>query len=250
MTNLEVLVLIPARFNSTRFPGKPLAKIAGVSMIQRVYQNCQKSGFGVAVVTDDIRIKQHVESFGGRVCMVEDVTSSGTERIYLAYQREFRDAGVKYVVNVQGDEPLLTGDDLKRLVTFHKSSGFDIATIVEKKSDRDDSIENPNSVKVIFSKNGGRCLYFSRAPIPFHMEKEMKREWYKHIGVYSYTTSAIERFCSASPSNYERLERLEQLRALELGLTIGAVTCETCLVGVDIPEDVARVEGVLSGKGC
>lgn len=254
----KILVLIPSRYSSTRFPGKPLAKINGVTLIERVYRNCQNSGTNVYVVTDNDQIEKHVNEFGGNVCRVDDDVNSGTERIFLAYQRFFSKKDYKLVVNVQGDEPLLSGEELRRLVSFHLQSDYDIGTMVERREIFGEDFINPHRVKVIYSENSRRCHYFSRAAIPFSKSAHQLHDnfprsieggnWFLHVGVYSYTVNALEKFAEASSSYYELQEKLEQLRALELGLKIGAVTTNQKLMGVDLPEDITKLEGVLSGQ--
>lgn len=248
-----MLVLIPARYQSSRFPGKPLADICGKSMIQRVYTNSTSATasnetpslkFDVYVVTDDKRIQDHVEAFGGKVLRVDEPVTTGTERIFLAWQNHLKDVDYSLIINVQGDEPLLKGEEISKLSSFHLGSEFSIGTIVRARQDWED-FENPNNVKAIFSRVKNQCLYFSRAPIPFDRDNE-KKEWFHHIGVYSYTPEALKTFCKTEKTYYEELEKLEQLRALEAGLTIGAVVTNAELMGVDTPEDIKAIEGVLS----
>lgn len=251
MSNLLGLVLIPARFGSTRFPGKPLAKILNKSMIQMVYENMtngQLDGIDleVAIVTDDDRIEEHVKSFSGKVVRVDDDVCSGTLRINLAYQRFFKERNFDFIVNVQGDEPLLNSIEIEKLLKFQKESEFPLVTIV-KKEESIESFNDPNKVKTIFSKESGKCHYFSRSPIPYSRD-ELVREWFLHIGVYSYTPEALEKICSENISYYENLEKLEQLRALERGIQIGAIETERKLMGVDTPEDIKRVELFLGEK--
>ncbi len=247
MSENDGIVLIPARYSSTRFPGKPLAQISGVSMIEHVYNNCCKSGLLSVVVTDDKRIEEHVNAFGGKVCRVDDDLASGTERIYQAYKRFYQREEISFVINVQGDEPLLGGSEIKKLISFHRLHNFDIATIVKKRTDQH-GIENPNIVKTIFTERSGQCHYFSRAPIPFLRGKDVARDWHQHVGVYSYRAEALEKFCQHPLGKFEKVEALEQLRALEFGMTIGAVETDLNLIGVDTPEDIKKVEGALSGK--
>ncbi|MFZ4712091.1 MAG: 3-deoxy-manno-octulosonate cytidylyltransferase [Bacteriovoracaceae bacterium] len=243
--SVKAVILIPARFESSRFPGKPLSKILGISMIQRVYENVAQSGFPTYVVTDDSRIDDHVKSFAGNVLRVDDKVETGSERIYLAYERYLKKDNVDLVVNVQGDEPLLKGEEVKRLIQFHHKSSFDMATMVKKRTYPDPQFHNPNVVKAIYSEVKGQCLYFSRGAIPFDRDQKNLFDWFQHIGVYSYRTSALEEFQKLPMSYYESLEKLEQLRALENGFTIGAVPTTLNLIGVDVPEDISRVERLL-----
>lgn len=244
----RAVILIPARYESSRFPGKPLAKIFSKSMIQRVYENVAQSGYATFVVTDDSRIDEHVKSFGGKVLRVDDRVETGSERIFLAYDRFLKTENYELIVNVQGDEPLLKGAEVKKLIDFHLSSKFDIGTMVKPRMFPDPQFDNPNVVKAVYTPVTGQCLYFSRASIPFDRDKKGCFDWYQHIGVYSYKKDALIKFQSLKPSVYENLEKLEQLRALENGLQIGAVTTNLNLIGVDVPEDIERVEGEMSGK--
>ncbi|MCK5072595.1 MAG: 3-deoxy-manno-octulosonate cytidylyltransferase [Bacteriovoracaceae bacterium] len=253
MKNKNCLVLIPARYDSSRFPGKPLAKINDKSMIRMVYENClgnNDSGpidFEVVVVTDDERIEQHVKSFGGKVVMVYDEVTTGSERIYLAWQRFFKNKDYDFIINVQGDEPLLERSELERMVDFHAASGFDIVTMVSEQKGDNERFHDPNNVKAIYQRENGRCHFFSRAAIPFSRDEKIDI-WYLHVGIYSYRLEALRKFNECGHSYYEMLEKLEQLRALENHLTIGAIQARCNLVGVDTPEDIATIEGVLSDK--
>ena len=249
MTKSRVLVLIPGRYASSRFPGKPLAQIAGKSMIQRVFENCTLKGVSPSfdiqayVVTDNQEIENHVKAFGGNVVRVDDEVESGTERIYLAFQKS-ADKEFDLIINVQGDEPLLTSAELERLVQFHLDSKFDIATLV-KKNESIEEFKNPNIVKAIVSPSGA-CLYFSREAIPYLKEEKDFSSWWQHIGVYSYRPKALQKFCESPLGVYEKTERLEQLRALEEGLSIGALVTNLNLMGVDTPEDIKKLAEVLS----
>jgi 3-deoxy-manno-octulosonate cytidylyltransferase (CMP-KDO synthetase) len=242
----SVVVLIPARFGSSRFPGKPLAKIAGLSMIQRVYENCKSSGFQTAVVTDNDEIETHVKAFGGEVVRIDDDVPSGSERIALAYERFFKDSNADLVINVQGDEPLLKGDVLKELAEFHLKNSFPITTLLRERSSSDEDFKNPNVVKAVWSAQTKQCLYFSRNSLPYDRDGNKDYKWYQHIGVYSYTPKALLEFVKIPMSKLEDLEKLEQLRALENGYTLGAILTSQKLMGVDVPDDIKKVEGALS----
>lgn len=241
----RVVILIPARFASSRFPGKPLAQIAGKSMIQRVFENCSRSGFPVYVVTDHAGIESHVKDFGGKVLRINDDVPSGSERIALAYERYLESENAELIINVQGDEPLLNGAILKDLADFHLASDFSIATLLrERKSDEDD-FKNSNVVKAVYSCASKECLYFSRQSLPYDRDGNKVYSWYHHIGVYSYTPKALSAFVKLPMASLEDLEKLEQLRALENGMKIGAILTQQKLIGVDVPEDVKKVEGAL-----
>jgi 3-deoxy-manno-octulosonate cytidylyltransferase (CMP-KDO synthetase) len=244
---MRALILIPARYASSRFPGKPLAKISGISMIQRVYQNCEKTGFDTYVVTDDSRIEEHVKSFGN-VVRIDDDVPSGTERINLAYQRHFSERGYDFVVNVQGDEPLLEAADLIALCEYQSQTTFNIATVVKERDPHDSDLNNPNIVKAVFCEGSGQCLYFSRSAVPYDRDQKDFFNWFQHIGVYSFRSDDLARFGSLSPSILEGVEKLEQLRALENGMTIGAIKTDKTPLGVDTPQDITRVEEVLNEK--
>ena len=241
----SVVVLIPARFGSSRFPGKPLAQIAGRSMIERVYTNCKASGFETAVVTDNEEIETHVKSFGGIVLRVDDDVPSGSERIALAYQRFFENTKADLVINVQGDEPLLQGDVLKELAEFHLKSSYPITTLLRARKVSEEDFKNPNVVKAIWSEPTKQCLYFSRQSLPYDRDGGRDYNWYQHIGVYSYRPEALLAFVKMPMSKLEDLEKLEQLRALENGYSLGAILTTQKLMGVDVPEDIKKVEGVL-----
>ena len=240
----EFLILIPARFNSSRFPGKPLAKINNKSMIQYVYENCKESGFDTFVVTDNDEIEKEVTSFNGESLRVDDDVETGSERIALAYQRHLAGKDYKYIINVQGDEPLLKSEEIKRIAKFHADNNYDIATAVKERSSDESDFRNPNVVKCIYSKMTKQCLYFSREAIPFSRES-VEHDWYQHIGIYSYKVQALERFVSLKSGKYESTEKLEQLRALENRMTIGAILTDLNLIGVDSPSDIKKIEGML-----
>lgn len=241
----RVVILIPARFQSSRFPGKPLAKIAGISMIERVYRNCLESGIPTYVVTDHDGIEQHVKDFGGKVLRVNDNVPSGSERIALAYERFLKAENPDLVINVQGDEPLLKGNVLKELSEFHLSSDFAIATLLRERSVKDEDFKNPNVVKAVYSPLSKQCFYFSRESLPYDRDGGRDYSWYQHIGVYSYRPQSLSAFVKLPMSTLEDLEKLEQLRALENQMTIGAVLTTQKLTGVDVPEDIKKVEGAL-----
>jgi 3-deoxy-manno-octulosonate cytidylyltransferase (CMP-KDO synthetase) len=241
----SVVVLIPARFGSSRFPGKPLAHILGISMIQRVFTNCQTAGFKTAVVTDNDEIEAHVKNFGGEVIRVNDDVPSGSERIALAFQRHFQQEKVDLVINVQGDEPLLKGDVLKELAEFHLKSSYPLATLLRERKSSEEDFHNPNVVKAVWSEKTKQCLYFSRESIPYDRDGNKTYAWYQHIGVYSYRPEALLDFVKLPMSRHEDIEKLEQLRALDNGYSIGAILTDQKLMGVDVPEDIKKVEGAL-----
>lgn len=241
----SIIVLIPARYGSSRFPGKPLAMIQGQSMVERVYTNCKNSGFECAVVTDNDEIEEAVKKFGGSVLRIDDDVPSGSERIALAYERFFKNKSIDLVINVQGDEPLLKGEVLKELADFHLKSDFDITTLLKERHSTEEAFLNNNVVKAVWSPVSKQCLYFSRQSLPFDRDQKNDHTWYQHIGVYSYRPEALSQFVKLPMSRLEDLEKLEQLRALENQMTVGGILTTANLIGVDVPEDVKKVEGAL-----
>ena len=238
---INCLILIPARFGSTRFPGKPLAKINGIPMIQYVVENCKETGFDYAVVTDDSRIEEFVYEIGGSVVRVDDDVPSGSERIALAYKRFFYNNKYDFVINVQGDEPLLKADTIVKIAQEHSKKKTDIFTGINERSSSEEDFNNPNVVKCVYAKEEKICHYFSRAAIPFSRSIE-DYSWFQHIGIYSYRPESLLRFVNLKPSVHENLEKLEQLRALDNGMSIGAEIVNVKLIGVDTQEDIKKVE--------
>jgi 3-deoxy-manno-octulosonate cytidylyltransferase (CMP-KDO synthetase) len=236
------VIVIPSRYASTRFPGKALAVIAGVSLIQRVYERAVQSrrASAVYVATDDDRIADHVRSFGGRVVMPPGEFQSGTDRISAALS--FLDEPYEHVVNVQGDEPLIDITSVDKLFVTLETSDVDMATLACP-IETDEEFHTPDIVKVVTAVDG-EALYFSRAPIPFGSRLIAQR----HIGVYGYRTSVLRALAMLSPSPLERAESLEQLRALQNGFKIRVVQTDKPHLGVDRPEDVARVESELAKR--
>jgi 3-deoxy-manno-octulosonate cytidylyltransferase (CMP-KDO synthetase) len=238
---MQVLGVIPARFASTRFPGKPLALIDGISMVQRVWDQVSRcsSLAGAVVATEDQRIIDHVESFGGRAIMTSPEHASGTDRIgevAMAYP------GMDYLLNIQGDEPLLQPDAIDDLVRETLKVMAPMSTLVHPIGN-DPSIEdvtNPNFVKVARALNGN-ALYFSRSPIPYPRDPSAC-SYLKHIGIYMYNRATLETLCSLPRSPLEASESLEQLRAMENGISIFTVETSYDPVSVDVPEDVGRAE--------
>lgn len=239
------LILIPARYGSTRFPGKPLAKINNIPMIQYVIDNCKQTGFDYAVVTDDDRIESFIKDIGANVVRVDDNVPTGSERIALAYARFFNDKKYDFIINVQGDEPLLKAKTILEIVESHNQIDSDIFTGINERKSTEEDFKNPNIVKCVYAKETKKCLYFSRASLPFSREN-VDYTWYQHIGIYSYKPSSLLKFVSLKPSVHEELEKLEQLRALDNGMSIGAQIINVKLIGVDTKEDIEKVEGVFS----
>ena len=239
-----MLAVIPARFASTRFPGKPLVDIGGKTMIRRVFEQVMQAGLvdRAIVATDDERIRDHVRAWGGEVMMTRSDHPSGTDRC-AEVARKFPDAD--FVLNVQGDEPFVQPQQINLLAeTLTSDRRFSIATLA-KKIEQSDMLFNPNVVKVVFAEQSGAAIYFSRHPIPF-VRGASPEEWmtqqpfYKHIGLYGFRRSTLLRIARLQPTPLERAESLEQLRWLEYGLRIrvGITNLET--VGIDTPEDLMK----------
>jgi 3-deoxy-manno-octulosonate cytidylyltransferase (CMP-KDO synthetase) len=237
------IILIPARFASSRFPGKPLALINGKPMIQYVIDNCKNTGLDYCVVTDDQRIEDFITGINEKVVRVDDDVATGSERIALAYERFFKDKDYDLIINVQGDEPLLKAKTILDIVDSHLSSKADIYTGLNERKSTDSDFDNPNIVKCIYNKETNSCFYFSRARVPFSREEE-EYSWFQHIGIYSYRPKALVDFVALSPSIHENLEKLEQLRAIDNGMTIHAKVINVKLIGVDVEDDIKKVEGV------
>ena len=238
--SMKAVIVIPARWASTRFPGKPLASIAGISLIQRVYDRASLSrrADAVYVATDDTRIAEHVESFGGRVVKPEGVFQSGTDRIAAAVRLIGRD--IDQVINIQGDEPMIDMTSVDNVIAVLQREGVDMATLACR-LENDDEYTSRDVVKVV-SDLAGNAMYFSRAPIPSGSRDDARR----HIGLYGYQTAALLKFASLPPTALERAESLEQLRALQNGFKIRVLHTDKPHLGVDRPEDVPRVEAELA----
>jgi 3-deoxy-manno-octulosonate cytidylyltransferase (CMP-KDO synthetase) len=174
---------------------------------------------------------------------VDDDVPSGSERIALAYQRFLERENAQLVINVQGDEPLLKGEVLKELAQFHLNSSFAITTLLRERRSGEEDFKNPNVVKAVWSDQSKQCFYFSRQSLPYDRDGGKDFAWYQHIGVYSYRPEALLKFVKLPVSRLEDLEKLEQLRALENGYSIGAILTTQKLIGVDVPDDIKKVEG-------
>ncbi|HET8796404.1 MAG TPA: 3-deoxy-manno-octulosonate cytidylyltransferase [Thermoanaerobaculia bacterium] len=239
---MRSLIVIPARWASTRFPGKPLALIAGVSLIQRVYERASKSqrASAVYVATDDERILGHVAEFGGRVVRPEGDFATGTDRIAAALPiiETLEQVAFDVIVNVQGDEPLIDIASVDELIHRLEVSPVGMATLACP-IETDDEYHARDVVKVV-TDSVGNAIYFSRAAIG------SRETALRHIGVYAYRRAALERFVSLAPSSLEQAESLEQLRAIQHGFRIAVSKTARPHLGVDRPEDVARVESELA----
>lgn len=249
MKPLRYIAIIPARYASTRFPGKPLAQLGGQSVIERVYRQVSGVIEDVVVATDDERIYSAVEAFGGRVVMTSAEHRSGTDRCWEAYCKQGKQFDV--VINVQGDEPFISASQLRAIISCFEDENTDIATLVKPftKEDGLSALENPNTPKVVLDAQM-RAIYFSRSVIPFLRGVE-REQWlshhtfYKHIGMYAFRSEVLEQITSLEQSELEKAESLEQLRWLENGYKIGVGITEEETIGIDTPEDLQRAEEFL-----
>ncbi|MEM8567571.1 MAG: 3-deoxy-manno-octulosonate cytidylyltransferase [Bacteroidota bacterium] len=241
----KILGIIPARYDSSRFPGKPLVDIDGKSMIQRVYEQCQKAQTlnAILVATDDKRIYDVVSQFGGEVVMTASDHQSGTDRCFEALAKQ--DDKYDYVINVQGDEPFINPEQINSLAQ-RLDGKVELATL-GKSIGSSDELFNPNVVKVVFDKNG-KALLFSRSTVP-HIRNLDRNQWlnkgrfFKHIGIYAYRTDILASITKLEPSSLEIAESLEQLRWLENGYSIHVEQTEYESTGIDTPEDLIKLKG-------
>lgn len=237
----NVIGIIPARYASTRFPGKPLALLQEKPMIQWVYESCSEIFDELYVATDDERISHAVKSFNGKYILTSKEHQSGTDRCLEALEKieEKKKISFDIVVNIQGDEPLIQAEQLRELISCFDIRDTQIATLI-KECDPMDDLGNPNMVKAVVDKSF-KALYFSRSVIPFNRNQDSEISYYKHIGLYAYKTSALRKICQLPTSSLEKAESLEQLRWLENGINIQTRITNHESLGVDTPEDLARV---------
>ena len=243
---MKFMAIIPARYASTRYPGKPLAILGGKTVIQRVYEQVKSVLDDVYVATDDDRIYSTVTDFGGKAVMTRADHKSGTDRIEEAAEKIGLDADV--IINVQGDEPFIQPSQINTLMQLFDAPETQIGTL-GKPFESIDAVENPNSPKIV-TDNRGFALYFSRSTIPFIRGKE-RDSWFgeypflKHLGVYAYRREVLAEVTKLPMSSLEKAESLEQLRWLQNGyrIRVGLTDIET--VGIDTPEDLTRAEEFL-----
>ena len=242
--------IIPARYASTRFPGKPLAVLGGKTVIQRVYEQVSNVLNEVYVATDDERIFSCVESFGGKAVMTRKDHQSGTDRIQEAVEKTGTQADV--IINVQGDEPFIQPSQIQTLMQLFDDLSTQIGTL-GKPFESMEAVENPNSPKIV-TDNRGFALYFSRSIIPYIRGKERK-DWFgeypflKHLGVYAYRREVLAEVTKLPQSPLEKAESLEQLRWLQNGYRIRVGLTDVETVGIDTPEDLQRAEALLAQIG-
>ena len=247
---MRTLGIIPSRYGSSRFPGKPLHLICGKPLVAWVVEAVKKAKTldDVIVATDDERIVAAVEAHGGRAVMTPSELPSGTDRIACA-AGDFADDDI--LVNIQGDEPLISPDLVDALVgRMKEDTKWDMATAVTPIKSLDD-LNAKTVVKVILDRDDG-ALYFSRAPIPCDRDHEpdiASGLWVRHLGIYAYRGAFLKKYISEPPCNLERIEKLEQLRALWMGAKIAVIRTDDEGVGVDTPEDAVRIEAILHARG-
>lgn len=244
---MKVICVIPARYSSTRLPGKPLAMIAGKPMIQHVYERARqaKRPGGVIVATDHEQVFGAVRAFGGEVVMTSPDHPTGTDRLAEVAARL---EGVDVIINVQGDEPLIDPAVIDQLAEeFYHDPALMMATLAAPLADEE--YHMPSAVKVV-TDLAGYALYFSRSLIPHPRNQNVAGLTYlKHIGIYAYRRDFLRKFAALPPTPLEKAESLEQLRALEHGYRIKVIKSEFASVGVDTPEDLERVNAILTAQG-
>ena len=243
---MKFIALIPARYASTRFPAKPLALLRGKPVIQWVWETAARCMDDAVVCTDDERIMQAVERYGGRAVMTSTSHRSGTDRCYEAYQKVGQGADV--VVNIQGDEPFIHPTQLQTIRACFENADTQIATLVKpfRPEDGLEALRNPNSPKVVVD-NQMRALYFSRSVVPYVRGAEpdewlSRHTFYKHIGLYAYRADVLRQITSLPQSSLEVAESLEQLRWLQNGFTIRVGITDVETIGIDTPDDLMRAE--------
>ena len=239
---MKVIGIIPSRYGSTRFPGKPLAMIKGKTMIQRVCEQAWKSKLdAVVVATDDMRIAEEVLGFGGKYVMTDPRHQSGTDRCFEALH--ILETEYDAVVNIQGDEPFIDPEHINLLVDLISRDDTQLASLAKKIDDEDD-LFGSNKVKVVMDK-AGNALYFSRNPIPYmrNVDRKLwmkKGTFYQHLGLYAYKTDVLRQIAMMKPTVLEKAESLEQLRWLENGLSIRMAIVEADSIAVDSPADLEK----------
>jgi 3-deoxy-manno-octulosonate cytidylyltransferase (CMP-KDO synthetase) len=245
---MSILGIIPARYESSRFPGKVLADIKGKTMVQRVYEQAVKSTClaKVVVATEDQRVVDHITNIGGEALLTNPDHASGTDRCYEALQLQQEE--YDYVINIQGDEPFIDPQQIDELARLLDGSA-ELATLI-KKITTNDELFNLGEVKTVFNKNM-EALYFSRQPIPYYrkvaeMDWLQQHDYYKHIGIYAYRADILKRISQLPVSPLEQAEALEQLRWLENGLMIKLAFTEFESVCIDTKEDLAKVLATLN----
>ena len=237
--------VIPSRYGSSRFEGKPLSLVAGKPMIQRVYEQAEKSKAvsKTIVATDDKRIFDAVKAFGGKAVMTSDKCRSGTDRVAQTADILNLDPD-DIIINIQGDQPIFNPETLEEMIApFENDPGLVMSTLAFKIQDKRE-ITDPKDVKVTFDKNKF-AMYFSRAQIPFPRDKDTNAEFYKHLGFYAYKKKFLDKLVNLPTGTCEHIEKLEQLRVLEYGFKIKVIVTQYDSPEIDLPEDIKRIEAKL-----
>jgi 3-deoxy-manno-octulosonate cytidylyltransferase (CMP-KDO synthetase) len=244
---MKTIIVIPARYNSSRFKGKVLYPLLGKPVLQWVWENALKIGLtdDIIIATEDERVLKFSNSIGAKCIITSARCKSGTDRVWEVVKNKNFDI----IINLQSDEPFIEKTIIRKAYKKIINENFDITTGVVPIDDENE-IKNPNSVKAAIDKNGN-AIYFSRAPIPYHHELSglsKKIPYYKHIGFYIYRRKALEMFVNTKPSILENLERLEQLRSLTLGLKIGCVIVKESGPSIDTPDDIKKAIEYVKSK--
>lgn len=243
---MKTAIIIPARWQSSRFPGKPLHLLAGKPLVRHVWERCRRSKEAslVIIATDDMRIAEACFDFGAEVSITSPRHTTGTDRI-AEVARRLR--GYKNIINVQGDEPLIEAGLIDRLITSLKERKIQMVTAACPFRRAIDAT-SPNNVKVVTDLQGN-ALYFSRSPIPYDRDHVSTNPFLLHLGIYGYKKEFLLQYVRWKPTSCENLEKLEQLRALEHGISIRVLKCRSQGIGVDTPEDARKVERMLKRIG-
>ncbi|MFA5336938.1 MAG: 3-deoxy-manno-octulosonate cytidylyltransferase [Candidatus Omnitrophota bacterium] len=243
--NIDVIGVIPARYESSRLPHKLLREICGKPLIQWAWENASKASLldRLIIACDNVKIKEVAESFGAKVVMTSMKHQSGTDRIAEAV----RDIDARIVINIQADEPIMHQSTIDSLAREMINNPSTLMATVRKKIETDEDINNPNVVKLICDKNDF-AIYFSRYPIPYYRDGSIEKKYYKHLGIYAYTKDFLYTFKNLPSSFLENAERLEQLRAIEAGHKIKVIETKFESIGVDTEEDLQKVETVFNER--
>ncbi|MDD5585284.1 MAG: 3-deoxy-manno-octulosonate cytidylyltransferase [Candidatus Omnitrophica bacterium] len=243
--NIDVIGVIPARYESSRLAHKLLREVCGKPLIQWAWENASKASLldRLIIACDNVKIKEVAESFGAKVVMTSTKHQSGTDRIAEAV----RDIDAKIVINIQADEPIMHQSTIDSLAREMINNPATLMATVRKKIETDEDTNNPNVVKLICDKNDF-AIYFSRYPIPYYRDGSIEKKYYKHLGIYAYTKDFLYTFKNLPSSFLENAERLEQLRAIEAGHRIKVIETKFESIGVDTEEDLQKVETVLNER--
>lgn len=243
---MKIIGVIPARYQSSRFPGKPLADIMGKSMIRRVYEQAKKSKelSAVVIATDDERIMEHVLQFTDNVMMTSVNHNNGTERVMEVVDTlSNKNENYDIVVNIQGDEPLISPNAIDEVISIlTENANADIATLINQSEISD--IDDVNNIKVVID-NKGKALYFSRSPIPYYRSTGMRKTYNKHIGIYAFKIDVLKNIVLLEKTPLEIAESLEQLRWIENGYAVYVKYTDYKSIGVDVPEDIKKITKLL-----